>query len=125
MMNTSYSWNTYCDADPDTVWRTIAAMFQGLAAQPSWRTDGAGERLLVVHDATAPGQARELGYRISADAAQAPAEVTWQVREVGAGSVVLLTVVDPEDGWRDEVEQGWLPLLARLGRMLERRPVLV
>lgn len=119
-MSTTYAWNVYTQAGPDEVWDAIASMFQGLAARPSWLTDADGQPLLVVHEATALGQARELGFTIAADARQAPCEVDWRVREIDGGTVVTLTVLDPEDGWDAEVEQGWLPVLERLSQLVNQ-----
>ena len=117
-MGTTYAWNLYTQAGVDDVWDAIAALFQGLAAKPSWRTDADGLPLLVVREATALGQARELGFTIAADARQPPCEVDWRVREIEGGAVVTLTVLDPEDGWDAEVEQGWLPVLERLSQLV-------
>lgn len=119
-MSTTYTWNLYTQAGVDEVWNAIASLFQGLAARPSWRTDDDGGPLLVVREATALGQARELGFTVSADARQPPCEVDWRVREIDGGAVVTLTVLDPEDGWSAEVEQGWLPVLGQLGRLVSQ-----
>lgn len=119
-MGTTYAWNLYTQATPDEVWDSIAALFQGLAARPSWRTDDDGLPLLVVREATALGQARELGFTIAADARQPPCEVDWRVREIDGGAVVTLTVLDPEEGWDAEVEQGWLPILDRLSKLVNQ-----
>lgn len=117
-LGTTYAWNLYAHATVDAVWTTIRALFQGLAAAPSWETDPVGQPLLVVRGATALGQARELGYTLAADQRQPPTEVTWQVRAVDGGVLVGLTVHDPDNGWDAEVENAWLPLLGRLARML-------
>lgn len=119
-MSTTYAWNLYTQAAVDEVWNAIAALFQGLAARPSWRKDVDGLPLLVVREATALGQARELGFTIAADARQPPCEVDWRVREIDGGAVVTLTVLDPEEGWDAEVEQGWLPVLDRLAQLVNQ-----
>ena len=119
-MGTSYSWNLYTRATVEDVWDAVASLFQGLAARPSWRTDDDGRPLLVVREATALGQARELGFTIAADARQAPCEVDWRVREINGGAVVTLTVLDAEEGWDAEVEQGWLPVLDRLSQLVNQ-----
>ena len=119
-MGTSYSWNLYTRATVEDVWDAVAALFQGLAARPSWRADDDGRPLLVVREATALGQARELGFTIAADARQPPCEVDWRVREIDGGAAVTLTVLDPEEGWDSEVEQGWLPVLDRLAQLISQ-----
>lgn len=117
-MSTTYAWNVYTKVSRDQVWDAIATLIQGLAAQPLWRADPDGRRLLVVREVTAVGHCRELGFTIAADHRQEPCELDWRVREIDGGAVVTLTVIDPDDGWDAEVEQGWLPLLDRLGCML-------
>jgi hypothetical protein len=119
-MSTTYAWNVYTKACPDQVWDAIGTLIQGLAAQPLWRANPDGCRLLVVREVVAIGQARELGFTIAADARQEPSELDWRVRQIDGGAVVTLTVLDPDEGWGAEVERGWLPLLDRLGLMLSQ-----
>jgi hypothetical protein len=117
-MSTTYAWNVYTKACPERVWDAIAAVLQDLAAQPLGRTAADGQRLLVIREVVAIGHARELGFTVAADSRQDPCEVDWRVREIDGGAVVTLTVIDPADGWAAEAEQGWLPLLDRLGQLL-------
>jgi hypothetical protein len=117
-MSTTYAWNVYTKACPERVWDAISAVLQDLAAEPLGRTAADSRRLLVIHEVAAIGHARELGFTVAADSRQDPCEVDWRVREIDGGAVVTLTVIDPEDGWDAEAEQGWLPLLDRLGALL-------
>ncbi|GAC1442197.1 MAG: hypothetical protein NVS3B26_08360 [Mycobacteriales bacterium] len=117
-------------ACPDRVWRQLtcpaaaAAYLHGLSPRTCW-TSGAPVEWHV-GDAVIPGQVLHADppHRLSVtveDGSGTCTYLTWTVRACDDGSVVRLDVAEADDsGCEGDLEEIWLPVLRRLGELLEQ-----
>lgn len=68
----------------------------------------------------AADEPRSLSYCVNAGPEQPDTYVTWEVRPVGSGAVVRLTVDEMDGDMRDDMEIAWLTALAALEAHLRR-----
>lgn len=115
------------------VWKALTSPYvtprylYGLAATSAWRpgapvtfTGPGGAEL--VGEVLASAEPHRLSYFLSAGDGQPSTYVTWEILAAPNGSVVRLTIDEPDDltseGPGPEAEAAWSEVIARLGAVL-------